>query len=118
VGDAGPGYRTVDLGASTADATNVGFQWSDDCLALRFRDWKELSPEIVFRGVLAFRWQEFDPCQFPSLRDDSSYEVLESDWLERQCDLQRVDPAGYAHYRLCFNGVGVLDVLSEPMTER
>jgi hypothetical protein len=100
----------IDLGISTADADDVDVHFDSSDLVLSFIDWQEVHRQLVFHNVLAFRWQDFDET---GIRDDTTYVVLESEWLAQQADLQRVKAAveNYAHYKLCFNAVGVLDVL-------
>jgi hypothetical protein len=102
-------YIEVDLGISTADAESVELRFINADLHLSFIDWRDLPRQLVFRNVLAFRWQEFDE---NDIRNDAAYEVTESEWLARQADLQLVSSTEYAHYKLCFNAIGMLDVLA------
>jgi hypothetical protein len=102
------------LGVSTADGEDVHLQYDGDDVILAFTDWNERSCELVFRDVLAFRWQE---CDEEGIRDDTTYEVTESSWLARQAQLQGVNASDYAHYKLCFNACGSLDVLARRMKE-
>lgn len=101
-------YVQCPLGFSTADAEQVRLRFDQSDLILSFRDWQEIEREFTFKEVLAFRWQEFDES---NIRDDTTYEVLDSPWLTRQAKLQVVAPAEFAHYAICFNACGVLDVL-------
>jgi hypothetical protein len=101
-------FVEADLGVFTADAENVSLRFEAGELVLTYIDWQERPRCTSFRGVLAFRWQEFDE---ESIRDDASYEVVGSPWLERQCRLQSVPARDCAHYKLCFNACGTLDVL-------
>jgi hypothetical protein len=100
----------VHLGISTADAEDVDIHFDGGDLILSFVDWQEVPRQLIFREVLAFRWQDFDET---SIHDDTTYEVLESEWLAQQADLQGVKAAvdNYAHYKLCFNAMGMLDVV-------
>src|SRR4051794_39473205 len=103
-------HRPIDLGFSTADASNVELLMKGDVLNTSFINWKEESIRAIFRDVLAFKWEnELDE---DGLRDDLVYEVEGSEWLGRQVELQAIrDLNSYTHYKLCFNGKGVLDVL-------
>jgi hypothetical protein len=101
-------FKQVDLGVQTADAERVEMRFVGDVLTLHFLDWKEEPRGVTFERVLGFRWQEFDE---QDVRDDSVYEVLDSAWLERQAALHGVTPRDHAHYALCFNACGTLDVL-------
>jgi hypothetical protein len=105
----------VYLGISTADAEGVEMHFDGGDLVLSFMDWQEVPRQLIFREVLAFRWQDFDET---GIRDDTTYEVLESEWLAQQADLQGVnaDLGNYAHYKLCFNAIGILDVLARRLT--
>lgn len=102
-------FRSIDLGFATADAEAVQLQFDGANLVLEFVDWREQSVRRVFEGVLAFRWGE-DTCGAP--RDDMSFEVESSEWLRREAQLQSVRVDDHAHYKLCFNAAGVLDVLA------
>lgn len=101
-------WKQVDLGVHTADAERVEMRFVGDVLTLDFQD-RTFGPRgVTFNNVLGFRWQEFDE---QDVRADSVYEVLESAWLERQAVLHGVPVAEHAHYALCFNACGTLDVL-------
>jgi hypothetical protein len=102
-------YVEASLGVSTADAEQVVLRFEDGDLHVSFVDWKEQPRILTFREVLAHRWQELDD---PVPRDDTTFEALESPWLAKQAQLHGVSADGYAHYILCFNASGVLDVLA------
>lgn len=106
----------VDLGFVSADAECVEVHFVGGDLVLAFVGYDEVPRRHVFHDVLAFRFQELD--DEPSLRDDCSYEVVGSPWLARQCALQAVPAADYAHYLLCFNACGALDVLCRRQSPR
>lgn len=97
-----------DLGFATADAQNVRIAFEEGALCLSFVDWRDQPREVRFDEVLAFRWQELDD---PAIRDDTTYEIVDSPWLAQQAKLQAVDAARFAHYQLCFNACGVLDIV-------
>lgn len=101
-------FVEADLGVVTADAEHVAMHFEAGELVLTFIDWQERPRRASFRDVLAFRWQELDE---EGLRDDASYEVVDSPWLERQCSLQSAAAGDFAHYKLLFNACGTLDVL-------
>jgi hypothetical protein len=100
-------YVERNLGVNTADGERVHLSFDGDLL-LSFVDWCEQPCQATFRDVLAFRWQELD-AKVP--RDDTTYEVVDSDWLAHQAKLQALDPAAFVHYLLCFNACGALDVI-------
>ena len=102
-------YVEANLGVSVADAESVTLRFEARTLLLAFVDWQEQPRSLVFHDVLAHRWQELDEA-VP--RDDTTFEVVESPWLARQAELQAVQSEDYAHYLLCFNACGALDVLA------
>lgn len=101
-----------DLGIVTADAEHVRLVFEARALVLSFVDMHDCPGELTFPEVLAFRWQELDEA---GVRDDATYEVVGSAWLARQAELQAVPVGDHAHYMLCFNACGVLDVLCRRM---
>jgi hypothetical protein len=101
-------YVRRNLGIHTADGERVRITF-DGNLVVSFVDWHEEPRELTLCDVLAFRWQELDDPAVP--RDDETYEVVDSGWLARQAELHAVSAADFAHYMLCFNACGVLDVL-------
>jgi hypothetical protein len=101
-------FVMTDIGVHTADAEDVALQMSRGDLVLTFVDWREQPQRHVFYDVLAVQWQEFDE---EGIRGDVVYEVKGSEWLNRQAQLQAVEPEEYVHYKLCFNACGTLDVL-------
>ena len=103
-------YTDLSLGFSTADAEDVQLEFDGSDLVLTCLDWQENRVRYSFRDVLAYRWGQ--DVEVEGLRDDQAYEILESPWLEREAALAAVDCREYGHYKLCFNGCGVLDVLS------
>jgi hypothetical protein len=106
-------YVGANLGVTTADAEKVATRFESGDLHVSFMDWQEQPRSITFRDVLAYRWQELDDA-VP--RDDTTFEALESPWLARQAKLQAVQAHEYAHYVLCFNACGVLDVLARRLS--
>jgi hypothetical protein len=117
-----------DLGIVTADAEQVRLQFDAGALVLSFADMHDRPRQLTFADVLAFRWQELDeaglvnhearaPEGRAGVRDDQTYEVVGSAWLARQAELQAVSVGDYAHYMLCFNACGVLDVLCRRVRE-
>jgi hypothetical protein len=76
---------------------------------VRFDDWRERAVHVVFSGAVAFRWDIEDAKA--DYRDDESYRVHNSAWLER-CRLQGLASDEHHHFKLCFNPYGELDVLA------
>lgn len=102
--------QEVDLGFSPADAELPRLSYAGADLTVHFVDWSEQVREVKFCGVLGFRWQAFNN---DAPRDDASYEVVNSKWLETQATLVDEPADQYKHYRICFNRHGALDVVSQ-----
>jgi hypothetical protein len=103
-------YVEVDLGVHTADAEDVSVRYENGDLHLSFVDWREQPRSITFQDVLAYRWQELNDEPVP--RGDTTFEALDSCWLARQARFEVDSADHYAHYVLCFNASGVLDILA------
>lgn len=103
-------YVDVNLGFTTADAESVQLEFDGCDLTLRCIDWQEKPVRHEFREVLAYRWGQDQGAE--GIRDDCAYEVEGSPWLAREAELAAAPPEAYAHYKLCFNACGVLDVLA------
>lgn len=104
-------FTQIYLGFSTADAENIRLQYTAGELLLQFVDWKGIEVAVRFRDVLAYRWEN-EP-ESLALRDDTTYKVEDSLWLTEQCRNAAIaSTIDYAHYKLCFNDCGALDVLS------
>jgi hypothetical protein len=98
------------LGIHTADAEQIELSFANGTLLVRYVDWQEQRREQALPETLAFRWQEYDDNAPP--RDDTTYEVRQSAWLEAQVHgIPNNDR--FRHYKLCFNACGVLDVLCQ-----
>ena len=102
-------YIKTHLGFSTADANQVSLQYENGDLILSFVDWQEQCQSARFENAIAFRWQ--DP-GLSAPREDETFEVVGSPWLEEQTRFQGVLSSEYAHYVLCFNACGTLDVVA------
>jgi hypothetical protein len=104
-------YVEANLGISTADAGEVVIGFEDGCLRVSFVDWREQPQSITFPDTLAFQWRgEAEDSSIP--RDDTTFELVESPLLCSQAAAHAVPAPEYAHYVLCFNAVGVLDIVA------
>ena len=104
-------YVPISNGFSTADAEMPSITYSLGKLAVHFVDWREHSVSLEFTNVNAFKWQDGTD-SLVGVRDDTSYEVINSPWV---AELAASNPefANSRHFKLCFNTIGVLDVVSE-----
>ena len=105
-------YRVVNLGFSSADAEGVRLQFEHGQLLLSFLDWQKRRIDVVFHEVLGFQCVDGFAEEI-GIRDDTTYEVLDSVWLKRQAELSQENLADFVHYMLSFNSVGVLEVLAK-----
>jgi hypothetical protein len=65
--------------------------------------------------VAGIRWQEHGSAG-PEERDDSVYEIVDSQWLSALWDAGARERAeGHRHFKLCFNAYGPLEVLTTSM---
>lgn len=99
-------------GFSTADAGRPSINYERGTLTIQFVDWQERLITIQFVETVAFQWCE-EPELPAAIRADTSYEVIHSAWLAQQA-ARRASDADSRHYKLCFNAVGVLDIISGP----
>ncbi len=99
-------------GFSTADAEYPEIRQEDGDVVLRFKDWQQKDVEVFFADPIAFRWQMAESFH-EGERDDSSYEILNSDWLAlhvKQCVIAETEE--YKHFKFNFNGCGQFEILS------
>ncbi len=110
-------YELVDLGFSTADAEHISFEWRNSQLILQFVDWKENPVSVVFQDVAGVQWNEESYADQPEVRNDTCYEVHQSDWTSEYVRRQAFPRQQCVrHLVLCFNAVGVLEVLCTGLT--
>jgi hypothetical protein len=108
----------LEPGFSTADAGYPSFGLRDGVLVLEFIDWRERPISVRFSNTAGLKWQELDSGG-PEDRDDSVYEIDGSSWLSDYLAAgARTLGDALHHYRLCFKGSGVLNVLAESMEAR
>lgn len=105
-----PTYEIIDLGFSTADGEQLELRFVGGDIQFSFVDWRELPVRFTAIDVRAFSWlEEFD---VPSIRNDVTYEVSESNLIQKYCDWNVISTKdGYRHFKLCFNAAGVFDVV-------
>lgn len=107
-----PQYEPINLGFSTADGESPVIHYDGGELRFRFTDWRESVVEFVASGVLHFTWS--DELFAPAIRNDSTYEVLDSPLVALYRKFNIVLPnATLRHFKLCFNAQGVFDIVCE-----
>lgn len=102
--------EVADLGFSTADAEQVRLRYEGGDLTLEFVDWRETPVSVVFQEAVGFRWNDEVEPEVGG-RDDLTYVVQGSRWLDSQSLVRGEGAGALQHLRLCFNACGVLDVL-------
>jgi len=110
-----PTYQAIDLGFSTADGERPEAHFVGQDVQFSFVDWREQTVRFTACDVRAFVWlEEMDVL---GIRDDVTYEVLDSDLIRKYSDWNLLTPEdGYRHFKLCFNVAGVFDVLCKSIT--
>ena len=102
-------------GFSVADADYPAFSLRDEDVVLDFTDWQKRHVRVRFTNAAGIKWQELDSAG-PEDRDDAVFEIIDSAWLGAYLKTgARAAADELRHYRLCFNGSGVLDVLAASM---
>lgn len=105
----------LDAGFSVADASYPAFSHREGEIELVFSDWRERPVRVRFTNAAGLKWQELDSAG-PEDRDDAVFEIFGSAWLERYLQSRARELADeLRHFRLCFNGSGVLDILATSM---
>ena len=106
-------YELLRPAFSTADASYPQIAFEADRLHVTFQDWRETTVRLLFHDVVSFSWEAGDVAIDLQHRDDESYIVRGSPWLQRHLEVGAVMPTqGHQHYKLCFNAAGVLQVLA------
>ena len=108
-------YVPLSAGFSTADAEYPSMTYELGTLVFRFVDWQDRKVIIHFVDTVAFKWQD-DAILPPEIRDDTSYEVVNSPWLAELIALGATGQTS-RHYKLCLNAAGVLDVVFGQLVE-
>jgi len=106
-------YELLQEPFSTADAARpvLGFERGE--LRVMFQDWREQTVRLLFHDVVGFSWDDGDAAVDPRHRDDASYIVVGSEWLQRHRAVGALPPQEqHHHFKLCFNAAGVLQVLA------
>jgi hypothetical protein len=110
-----PTYQTIDVGFSTADGERPEFHFAGGDIRFSFVDWREQPVRFEASDVRAFVWLE--ELDVPGIRDDVTYEVLDSELIGKCLALNVIRPEdGYRHFKLCFNAAGVFDVVCKSIT--
>jgi hypothetical protein len=103
--------RQIEPGFSTADAESVSLLLKRRTGILEFTDWREEKVRVILENAVGLKWQEVDSSE-PEDRDDTSYEIVNSEWLREHLAQHVVEEKeGHKHYKFCFNAVGVLEVI-------
>lgn len=106
-------YEPLRDSFSTADAGHPQIVSEHGVLRVTFRDWQEKTVRLVFHDVAAYSWDAGEVALDADQRDDCSYVVRDSQWLASHLKAGTAVPAeDHQHFKLCFNAVGVLQVLA------
>lgn len=106
---------SIDLGFSAADAEKQEVHFKDGTtLCLKFCDWQEQSVVVEFFEVVTFSWNEEEIEHYKSM-DSKVFEVKGSAWLKKHKNFGTIPNDKFRHFKLYFDGWGVLDVIFEEM---
>ncbi|WP_431685658.1 hypothetical protein [Hahella sp. NBU794] len=106
------GYiRDLNDSFSTADAEDLKIYSENGELTLHYQDWREQKVEICFNDVVAYQWSEAMEL-LDGERDDSCYEICDSEWIKLHCDQGLMHEKSHRHYKFNFNDTGQLEVLA------
>lgn len=109
-------YELLEMPFSTADAENPELVFESGCLRGTFRNWQGQVVRLLFHDVAAFSWDSGDAALKADHRDDCTYVVQGSKWLQQHLEVESITPEEeHRHYMLCFNAIGVLQVLSSKL---
>ena len=107
-----PVSHPVDLGFSVADGEKIELSYDNQVLRVSFVDWQEKRIVFLCRDTIAFRWQEAEYLLSSDERDDSSYEIIESTWLQQHHEQGMTwEGTTFHHYKLNFNVAGILEMI-------
>ena len=111
--------KLIKPGFSTADAEYPEIRQEDGDVILKFQDWQENIIEVFFAEAMAFKWQMaevFYPCEE---RDDSSYQIENSEWLKTHMQQgTATESEEFKHYKFNFNGCGQFEILATSYTKK
>jgi hypothetical protein len=114
-------FENLEAPFSTADAEYPRITAERGCLRVTYLDWREQVVGLRFHEVVAFTWDDGEAAVDLTHPDDCSYVVHNSPWLARHREVRTLEPSeDHRHFKLCFNAVGVLQVLAtrlEVLTE-
>ena len=110
-----PTYQIIDLGFSTSDADNPDLRFTGGDFSFSFTDWREQPVRFIAAEVCTFSW--VDEGAISDIRDDVTYEVFDSELMQKCYSSSIISPRdGYRHFKLCFNAIGVLDVVCKKIS--
>jgi hypothetical protein len=106
-------FEALELPFSTADASRPEIVYSDGTLRIQFVDWQRNLVCLSFEDAVSFSWEDSEVGLDTQHRDDCSYVVDQSRWLERHLNVSAVTKGEpHRHFKLCFNELGILQVIA------
>src|SRR5690349_5730995 len=96
-----PHYEPLQAAVPTADTSQPQIAFDAGQLHVTFQDWRETTVRLLFHDVASFSWDAGDVAVDQQHRDDESYIVRGSPWLQRHLEVGAVAPSeGHQHYKL------------------
>jgi hypothetical protein len=104
-------FRPIEPGFSVTDAEYPNFELGNGHLTLSFTDWHEKPVRVLFKDVVAVKWQELE-----LMRDgdgiEGIYVIDDSSWLAHHVPTRAMhSEQEYKHFRFDFNACGSLEVV-------
>jgi hypothetical protein len=107
-----PHIRLLNGGFSTADGDFATFDFNDhQYVRFSFVDWREETVCLLFKNVVALRWQTAEEL-LPGEPYDGSCEIVDSPWLAMHLHQGVIDSdVQYHYYKFSLNPCGSFEVI-------
>ncbi|MDO6459176.1 hypothetical protein Q4485_00545 [Granulosicoccaceae sp. 1_MG-2023] len=104
--------KPLNLPVSSINVPSIVLE--EDRLTMRFCDWHQRTVEIVFDGVVTYRW--VNKPDDSGIQDDAMFEIRQSDWKSlcaEEFALAANDVRRLRHYQYCVFECWCVDILCE-----
>ena len=104
--------KPLNLPVSSINVPSIVLE--EDRLVMRFFDWHQRSVELIFEGVLTYRW--VNQPDDSGIQDDAMFEIRQSEWKNRcaeEFEVAEHDLRSLRHYQYCVYECWRVDILCE-----
>jgi hypothetical protein len=107
-----PRIRQLNPGFSTADGDFATFDYDEKQYArLSFEDWQQNTVAVLFKDVIAIKWQMVEEL-IPGEPQDGSCEILDSPWIALHRSEGAIESGDQVHhYKFNFNSYGSFELI-------